>query len=156
MSIRAILILGFGLFLTSLAVAQQPDSGLRIEIISAETRRPIEGVSVTVTPREGPSLTGLTAADGVIEFGSLDAGLYSVTAARAALRMATEPSVRVIRRKVTPLRLELRVEEDLVLEEVVVRARIRGRGPRVPRFPLRPEAAVPRPRYLHSPGDAGP
>lgn len=127
MSIRAILILGFGLFLTSLAVAQQPDSGLRIEIISAETRRPIEGVSVTVTPREGPSLTGLTAADGVIEFVSLDAGLYSVTAARAALRMATEPSVRVIRRKVTPLRLELRVEEDLVLEEVVVRARIRGR-----------------------------
>ncbi len=89
MSIRAILILGFGLFLTSLAVAQQPDSGLRIEIISAETRRPIEGVSVTVTPREGPSLTGLTAADGVIVFVSLDAGLYSVTAARAALRMAT-------------------------------------------------------------------
>jgi hypothetical protein len=120
-----IFILGFSA--SHWAVAQQPDSGMRVEVISAETRRPIEGVSVTVTPREGSSLTGLTAADGVIEFGTLDAGLYAVTATRAGLRMATEPSVRVIRRKVTPLRLELRVEEDLVLEEVVVRARIRGR-----------------------------
>ncbi len=122
-----ILMVGLGLLAGQALVAREPDAGIRIEVLGAETRRPLEGVTVTVTPRQGSVVTGLTAENGVIEFGPLEAGLYDVTATRPGLITAIEPSVRVVRRKVTPLRLEMQVPPDAELEEVVVRARVRGR-----------------------------
>jgi hypothetical protein len=105
---------------------------VRIEVVSAETRRPLEGVTVTVTPREGAPVTAVTTAEGILEVGTLEEGLYAVTATRSGLAVATEPSVRVVRRKVTPLRLELRslvgsASDAAALEEVIIRARTRGR-----------------------------
>jgi hypothetical protein len=107
------------------AMAQNADGGMRIEVISMETRRPIEGVTVTVTDRDGNVVTGRTQADGTLELRDLDAGLYAVTAGGPGLVTAKEPSVRVVRRRVTPLNLEMLARKETI-DEIVVRAR-RGR-----------------------------
>ena len=106
----------------SAAMAQGADGGMRIAVVSMETRRPIEGVIVTAADRDGNVVTGRTQADGTVELSDLDAGLYAVTADGPGLVAAREPSVRVVGRKVTPLNLEMlpRTEE---LEEIVVLAR---------------------------------
>jgi hypothetical protein len=111
--------------------------GLQIQVVSAETRRPLEGVTVTVTPRQGTTLSALTSVGGIVEFRELDEGLYDLSAARWGLLQVAEPSVRVVRRKVTPLLFEMQVAErniaeelaldTSVLEEVIIRARSRGR-----------------------------
>lgn len=62
------------------AMAQSADGGMRIAVISMETRRPIEGVIVTATDRDGKVFTGRTTADGTVELSDLGAGLYAVTA----------------------------------------------------------------------------
>jgi hypothetical protein len=121
-----------GLFGAGAVFAQDPEGAVRIEVVSAETRRPLEGVTVIVTPREGAAVTAMTTAEGILEVGALAEGLYAVTATRSGLVEATEPSVRVVRRKVTPLRLEMRslagsAPDAAALEEVIVRARARGR-----------------------------
>ncbi|HSN70990.1 MAG TPA: TonB-dependent receptor [Steroidobacteraceae bacterium] len=112
----------------SLSVAQDADGGMRIEVVSAETRRPIEGVAVTVTDRDGKAVENRTTADGVVELGGLVPGLYAVTAEVPGFVPAREPSVRVVTRTVTPLDLELLQQEE-VLEEIIVRARARTADP---------------------------
>jgi hypothetical protein len=116
-----------GALAAQVGLAQERDGSVRIEVVSAETRRPLAGVSVTVAPRRGETTTGLTDAEGIVQFKQLGAGLYGVSAGRAGLLSVTEPSVRIVRRKMTPLRLELRAEDSGVLEEVIVRASARGR-----------------------------
>jgi hypothetical protein len=113
---------------SSAAMAQRTDGGLRIDVVSMESQRPLEGVTVTVTDRAGKSTTGRTAANGTVEFDALDAGLYAVAAQGPALVAAREPSIRVVDRKVTPLRLEMLDRTD-GLEEIVVQARARVADP---------------------------
>lgn len=104
---------------SSAAMAQSADGGMRIAVVNMETQRPLEGVTVTVTGRDGNVITGRTAANGTVELSDLDTGLYAVTAEGPGLVAAREPSVRVVGRKVTPLNLEMLARtEDL--EEVVV------------------------------------
>ena len=88
---------------SSAAMAQSADGGMRIAVVSMETQRPLEGVTVTVTDRDGKVITGRTAANGTVELSDLDTGLYAVTADGPGLVAASEPSVRVVGRKVTPL-----------------------------------------------------
>jgi hypothetical protein len=107
---------------SSAAMAQSADGGMRIAIVSQETQRPLEGVAVTVTDREGKVISGRTEANGTVELSELDAGLYAVTAEGPGLIAAREPSVRVVRRKVTPLNLEMLARTE-ALEEVEVLAR---------------------------------
>lgn len=104
------------------AMAQSADGGMRIAVVSMETQRPLEGVTVTVTDRNGNVIARRTEADGTVELGDLDIGLYTVTAEGAGLVTASEPSVRVVGRKVTPLSLEMLARTE-ALEEVVVVAR---------------------------------
>jgi hypothetical protein len=104
------------------AMAQSADGGMRIAVVSKETQRPLEGVTVTVTDRDGKVVTGRTEADGTVELSDLDTGLYAVTADGPGLIAAREPSVRVVRRKVTPLNLEMLARTE-ALEEVEVLAR---------------------------------
>ena len=104
------------------AMAQSADGGMRIAVISMETRRPIEGVIVTATDRDGKVFTGRTTADGTVELSDLGAGLYAVTAGGPGLVTANEPSVRVVGRRVTPLNFEMLTRTE-ALEEIVVRAR---------------------------------
>ena len=104
------------------AMAQSADGGMRIAVVSMETQRPLEGVTVTVTDSDGDVITRRTEANGTAELSDLDAGLYVVTADGPGLIAAREPSVRVVRRKVTPLNLEMLARTE-ALEEVVVLAR---------------------------------
>src|SRR5688500_20339243 len=104
------------------AMAQSADGGMRIGVVSMETQRPLEGVTVTVTDRDGNVITGRTEANGTVELSDLDTGLYVVTAEGPGLVAAREPSVRVVRRKVTPLNLEMLARTE-ALEEVEVLAR---------------------------------
>ena len=113
---------------SSAAMAQSADGGMRIAVVSMETQRPLEGVTVTVTDRDGNVITGRTTADGIVELSDLDIGLYAVTADGPGLVAAREPSVRVVGRKVTPLNLEMLARTE-ALEEVVVLARAQTADP---------------------------
>ena len=113
---------------SSAAMAQSADGGMRIAVVSMETQRPLEGVTVTVTDRDGNVVSGRTEADGTVELNDLDIGLYAVTADGPGLVTVSEPSVRVVGRKVTPLNLEMLARTE-ALEEVVVRARARIADP---------------------------
>jgi len=116
------------LCLPGAVMADERSGGLRIEVISAETQRPLQGVAVTVTDREGNAVEGRTTEDGVLELEGLEPGLYAVTAEGPGLVTATEPSVRIVRRRVTPLGLEMLAAEEAI-EEIVVRARARVADP---------------------------
>jgi len=114
--------------LAATATAREEPGGLLIETISAETRRPLADVRVTVTDRDGRAVEGVTTADGIVEFDALDPGLYAVTAEGPGLVTAREPSVRIVRRRTTPLGLELLAMEEAI-DEIVVRARGRVADP---------------------------
>jgi hypothetical protein len=110
------------LFASPAAMAQGADGGLRISVISVETQRPLEGVTVTVTDRDGNVTTRRTEATGIVELADLGTGLYAVTADGPGLVAVNEPSVRVVARKVTPLNLEM-LARTQALERVVVTGR---------------------------------
>jgi hypothetical protein len=113
---------------SSVTLAQGADGGLRIAVVSVETQRPLEGVAVTVTGRDGNAITGRTGPDGTVELSDLGAGLYAVAAEGPGLVAAREPSVRVVGRRVTPLNLEM-LARDEALEEVLVVARAQNADP---------------------------
>lgn len=114
--------------LAATATAREEPGGLLIETISAETRRPLADVRVTVTDRDGRAVEGVTTAQGIVEFDALEPGLYAVTVEGPGLVTAREPSVRIVRRKTTPLGLELLAMEEAI-DEIVVRARGRVADP---------------------------
>ena len=113
---------------TGTVLAQDAAGGMQIVIVSAETRRPVEGVTVTVTDRNGNAVAAQTTGNGIVELDGLEPGLYAVRADGPGLVTAREPSVRIVRRKVTPLELEMRGAEETV-DEIVVRARARVADP---------------------------
>jgi hypothetical protein len=108
--------------LPAAAGAQDADGGLIIDVRAAETGRPLAGVDISITDRDGTELEGRTGADGSISFERLAPGLYDVTAAAAGRISVEEPSVRVSRRRVTPLALDL-VASAGPVDEIVVVAR---------------------------------
>jgi hypothetical protein len=110
------------------ARAQEADSGLIVEARAAETGRPLAGVDVTITDRAGNSRQDSTGEDGIVDFDALAPGLYDVTATADGRVTVEEPSIRVSRRKTTPVSLEL-VVIDGPLEEIVVVARGRVADP---------------------------
>ena len=110
-------------FASSAAMAQGADGGLRISVVGMETQRPLEGVTVTVTDRGGNVITRRTPADGTVEWTDLAAGgLYAVTAEGPGLMAVSEPGVRVVARKVTPLKLEMLARAE-TLGPIVVTGR---------------------------------
>lgn len=121
-----ILFIGLAVLATN-ASAQQVAGGISVRIISAETRRPLAGVRVTVTPRAGTSRTATTLGDGTALIENLEPGLYALRAEGEALALGYEPSIRVVTRKSTPLLVELPALESAQsgesLDEVIVVAR---------------------------------
>jgi hypothetical protein len=105
---------------SSAAIAQSAGGGMRISVASKETQRPLEGVNVTVTDRVGKVIARRTEANGTVDLTDLDAGLYAVTADGPGLIAVSEPSVRVVARKVTPLNLEMLARTEAVQQVVVV------------------------------------
>jgi hypothetical protein len=104
----------------SVAMAQSAGGGMRISVASKETQRPLEGVTVTVTDRVGKVVTRRTEASGTVDLSGLDAGLYAVTADGPGWMTTSEPSVRVVDRKVTPLNLEMLARTEVAQSIVVV------------------------------------
>jgi hypothetical protein len=109
-------------------MAQGAEGGMRISVLGAETRRPLEGVTVTVTDRDGNVITGRTDANGAVELSDLEPGLYVITAEGTDVVTAREPSVRVVGRRVTALNIEMLARTE-VLEETVVLARAQTADP---------------------------
>jgi hypothetical protein len=104
---------------SSAALAQSAGGGMRISVASKETQRPLEGVTVTVTDRVGNVVARRTEANGTVDLTGLDAGLYAVTADGPGLIAVSEPSVRVVARKVTPLNLEMLARTESVQQVVI-------------------------------------
>ena len=122
-----IVVAGLVLFAAG-ARAQEADGGLIVEAAAAETGRPLAGVEITIADRDGNRREDKTGADGRVDFGPLAPGLYDVTASVDGRVTVEEPSVRVSRRKTTPLTLQL-IAADGPLEEIVVVARGRVADP---------------------------
>ena len=115
------LLLAFSLLHPATAVAA--DAGeIQVEVASADTRRPVAGVNIVVTARDGTEQAATTGPDGVATIDKLDTGLYSLTASRAGLVTGFEPSVRVVSRKATPIKMALETR-DTNIDEIVVVAR---------------------------------
>jgi hypothetical protein len=110
------------------AAAQEDVGGLVVAARAADTGRPLAGVEISIIDRDGNSRREITGDDGSVDFGQLVPGLYDVTAAAEGRVTVEEPSVRVSRRKTTPLALEL-IAVDGPLEEIVVVARGRVADP---------------------------
>ena len=62
------------------AGAQERTGALQVDIVAADTRRPLPGVLVTLTDRGGNDSRLTSSADGRVEFTTLSPGLYSLTA----------------------------------------------------------------------------
>lgn len=109
-SMRRIIRLFAGLLVictSSAAMAQSARGEMRVSVESKETPRPLEGVTVTVTDRDGKVFARRTVASGTVDLTGLEAGLYTVAADGPRLIAVSEPSVRVVDRKVTPLVLKM-------------------------------------------------
>jgi hypothetical protein len=57
-TVSAISLVALLLTLAAPANAQSDDGGMRIEVASAETRRPLAGIGITVNDRNGAAVTG--------------------------------------------------------------------------------------------------
>ena len=98
------------------------ETGVEVRVIGAETRRALEDVSVTITARDGSTSTAATNDAGIARIAGLEPGLYALSATATGFVQALEPSIRVVARSTTPVRLEL-VPADDRIDEVVVVAR---------------------------------
>lgn len=122
--IQSILIAASILLAAMFSAPAFADGGIEVRVINADTRRPVEGVSITATSRDGDVATATTTADGIARLETLAVGLYELSATASGLIDAKEPSLRVTARRTTPVRLEMRTV-DTRIEEVVVVARAR-------------------------------
>jgi hypothetical protein len=104
------------------ATVQASETGIEVRVVSSETRRALVGVSVAITARDGETTRATTDNDGVARIVALDPGLYTLDATAAGFVEALEPSIRVVARSTTPVRLEMLPVED-GFDEVVVVAR---------------------------------
>lgn len=114
------------LLLALCAGAQALEGGLAIEVIDAETRRPLAGAEITVVSRDGETRKVETGADGSARFQALADGFYALSASAEGRRPVSEPSVRVIADQVRTLEIEL---EAAAIDEVVVTGRARRGNP---------------------------
>jgi len=115
-------ILQFGLMLLMVGVlpyAYAEDGKVRLQIVDAQTQRPVEGAQVTVIPRQGSQQNLSVADNGRVQSEGLPPGLYEILVSRTGYQTARLPSVRVVDGKTTSLRVDLFVQRQNV-EEVVV------------------------------------
>ena len=112
----------FGLMLLMVGVlpyAYAEDGKVRLQMVDAQTQRPVEGAQVTLISRQGPQQNLSVADNGRIQSEGLPPGLYEILVSRPGYQTARLPSVRVVDGKTTSLRVDLFVQRQNV-EEVVV------------------------------------
>ncbi len=104
------------------AIGQTADGAIRVQVVSTETRRALPDVTINLTARDGRSTSATTDRDGAAVLAALPPGLYELMASRRDLTTVTEPSIRVVSRRATPVRLEMMIRDE-GLDEVVATAR---------------------------------
>ncbi|MEM7804091.1 MAG: carboxypeptidase regulatory-like domain-containing protein [Pseudomonadota bacterium] len=100
------------------------EGGLAIDVIDAETRRPLAGVTLRVESRDGVSSSLVTDETGSARFEALENGFYELRATAEGRQPVVEPEVRVIEDQIRPLRIEL-VATNTAIDELVVTGRAR-------------------------------
>jgi len=109
------------LLLNVTAFAQSPGA-IAVDVFDETTRRPVADVEVVVTGRDGSNASARTDAAGIAEVGGLVPGLYQIEANDPDYLRGFEPSVRVVTRRTTPIRMAL-VPAEEAIDEVTVLAR---------------------------------
>ena len=102
--------------------------GITVNIIDADTRRPLDDVSVVAESRDGTTRTATTDAEGAAVLDDLEDGFYTLRVERPGFVTAEEPSVRVLERRTGQLQFELQRLPDSI-DEIVVVARAREADP---------------------------
>jgi hypothetical protein len=118
---------GLLLWCLSLLAAAEP-GGLVVSTVDAASGRPLAGVRVEATDRDGRSRAAVTDGSGEARFEALEEGFYRVAAEAEGRARTEEPVFRVLGRRVATLELRLpllEVAASTVLEEVRVVARAR-------------------------------
>ncbi|MXZ00342.1 carboxypeptidase regulatory-like domain-containing protein, partial [Candidatus Poribacteria bacterium] len=77
----SILLLSLFLYaVLSISVASSETATVNITVADTQTGNRLNGVSLTVAPETGDAVTGVSAANGVLEITNLAAGVYTITA----------------------------------------------------------------------------
>jgi hypothetical protein len=112
------------LLFIAVAPASADIGNIRVAIANEEGR-PLPAVSITAESRNGDVRKATTDEVGVASLAGLEAGLYRITASIAGYTNVVEPSLRVVRDKTVPLRLQLRAVDEGMDEVLVVAKAIR-------------------------------
>ena len=119
----------FAAFLLATTSVFAQSSSLEIRARNAENNRPLPGVTISLASRDGDVRAAVTDDDGQVTIPSLAPGLYALSGAASGFIEIEEPSVRLIGKRTTLLRLALRPADTSSIEEVVVTARARFADP---------------------------
>ena len=106
------------------AIAQTDTGNISVSI-AKEEGRPLAGVSIVVESREGDLRRATTDSAGEASIAGLKTGLYRITASLEGFISVVEPSVRVVRDKTIPFRLQMHAADEGMDEVVVVAESIR-------------------------------
>ena len=98
---------------------------IKVSVQDAETQRAIDNAAIEIQSREGKQYTNSTNEQGVVSTGDLATGLYEVRVSRAGYQTSLMPSVRVVNKKNTVLKIQLTPIKGN-LEEVLVMGDIAG------------------------------
>ncbi|MEL6199626.1 MAG: carboxypeptidase-like regulatory domain-containing protein, partial [Pseudomonadota bacterium] len=125
MTVRTWILRALALSLLALSLpAWAIEGGLAIDVIDAETRRPLAGVTLRVESRDGVNSSLVTDETGSARFEALENGFYELRATAEGRQPVVEPEVRVIEDQIRPLRIEL-VATNAAIDELVVTGRAR-------------------------------
>lgn len=114
------------LFVTA-SPALAGSGAISVEVVDADTRRPVDGVTITAESRDG-AVRSVTTDNGLARLDSLPTGFFALRAESAGYVTAVEPAVRVLDRRTGRLRFELRPVPESI-DEIVVIARARKADP---------------------------
>jgi len=116
----------FWLMLSGVALA---DSGsMRVTVLNGNDQRPVNDAVVRLTARDGETSVAKVNAQGVVNFADLETGLYNLLVARPGFLSSRSPSVRVIGKKNTAIKVLLSPARGLMEETVVTGTRHSGDG----------------------------
>ena len=115
------------ILLLAVSPAMADTGAISVEVIDAETRRPVENVTVSAESRDG-EIQSVATQNGIALIENLPVGFFTVRAEAAGYVTANEPAVRVLERRTGELRFELEPMTDAI-DEIVVVARARQANP---------------------------
>ncbi|MEN7341797.1 MAG: TonB-dependent receptor [Pseudomonadota bacterium] len=102
------------------------ETGVFVTAVDAATGRPIIGASVTIKDRAGNTGNYRTDSSGQVTVGNLSPGFFTLRIAQRGYVSAVDPTVRIVDRRLAPVRIELR---RTAIEEIVTVGKTRVANP---------------------------